>query len=119
MWTENGYEWRTLSDGTIEWNNNGAWEVYGDNGQQSSANASEFNQQAEVEAQSDALPAVEEEALVETLSEDLSEGLSEELSEEGESTASEVEGDGATPDEGEGDGATPDEDEASSSEAES
>ena len=109
MWTENGYEWRTLSDGTIEWNNNGAWEVYGDNGQQSSANASEFNQQAEVEAQSDALPTVEEEALVETLSEDLSEGLSEELSEEGESTASEVEGDVTTPDE----------DEASSSEAES
>ena len=28
VWTESGYEWRTLSDGTLEWNNNGNWEVY-------------------------------------------------------------------------------------------
>ena len=104
-WTENGYEWRRLSDGTLEWNNNGVWEVYGDNGQQATAGASEVALEAEAELESDALPAVEEEALVETLSED----LSEELSEEAETTAPEHEGDGATLEEGE----------ASSSEADS
>ena len=114
-WTENGYEWRRLSDGTLEWNNNGAWEVYGENGQQANASASELALQAEAELETDTLPAVEEEALVETLSED----LSEELSEEAETTAPEHEGDGATPDEDEGAGATSDEGEASSSEADS
>ena len=104
-WTEDGYEWRRLSDGTFEWNNNGVWEVYGDIGQQSSAGASEFNKQAEVEVHSDAIPAVEEKALVETLSED----LNEKLSEEAESTAPEDEGDSPTLEEGE----------ASSSEADS
>ena len=85
-WTENGYEWRRLSDGTFEWNNNGVWEVYGDNGQQATAGASEVALEAEAELESDALPAVEEEALVETLSED----LSEELSEEAEASSSEA-----------------------------
>lgn len=92
-WTESGYEWRTLSDGTIEWNNHGAWEVYGENGQQATAEASEITQKAEVEVQSETLSQVEEEALVETLSED--------LSEEAETTSSEDEGDGETPDEDE------------------
>jgi hypothetical protein len=100
-WTENGYEWRTLSDGTIEWNNHGAWEVYGENGQQATAEASEINQEAEGKVQSEAFSQVEEEALVETLSED--------LSEEAETTFSEDEGDGGAPDE----------DEASPSETES
>jgi hypothetical protein len=34
VWTENGYEWRTLSDGTLEWNNDGEWEVYSADGPQ-------------------------------------------------------------------------------------
>ena len=28
VWDEKGYEWRSMSDGTVEWNNNGEWEVY-------------------------------------------------------------------------------------------
>ena len=114
-WTENGYEWRRFSDGTLEWNNNGSWEVYGENGQQANAEASELTQQVEVEGQSEALSTVEEEALVETLSED----LSEDLNEEAETTVSVDDGDSPTLDEVEADGATLDGDEASSSDTDS
>jgi hypothetical protein len=51
MWTENGYEWRTLSDGTLEWNNNGTWEVYSDENPQPNVAEPAPSMQPEVPSQ--------------------------------------------------------------------
>jgi len=62
VWTEDGYEWRTLSDGTIEWNNNGTWVVYSVDNPQSSHEVSVAEQTEEPESQpeEDNLPSSEE-----------------------------------------------------------
>lgn len=61
VWTENGYEWRTLSDGTLEWNNNGDWEVYSADNSQSVIVESTPADHMEVQAEQEDLHLVDSE----------------------------------------------------------
>jgi hypothetical protein len=67
VWTENGYEWRTLSDGTLEWNNNGDWEVYSAEDSQSTTVEPVQADHTEVQADQEETPLVDSEKLGEEI----------------------------------------------------